>query len=154
MKYKVGDKVEMTQIGSSRFKIGEVVEITDIYPDPPTPHYRAKSTKDGNNWWIEDDWCVGESGLPSPPNPVGERCYCGCTGPNGEFYHTCLSTPEGRAAHKAHHHPQQVGEEPFEMFKRPMPEGFRIDYISAPFLPKTRAVLLVHPDLIPPPPKL
>jgi len=48
--------------------------------------------------------------------------------------------------------PQQVGEEPFEMFKRPMPEGFRIDYISAPFLPKTRAVLLVHPDLIPPTP--
>ena len=36
---------------------------------------------------------------------------------------------------------------------RQQPEGFRIDYIPSEFLPKTRGVLMLHPDLIPEPPK-
>ena len=42
--------------------------------------------------------------------------------------------------------------EAFKILKH-HPEGFRIDYMPSNFLPKTRGVLMLHPDLIPEPPK-
>jgi hypothetical protein len=35
------------------------------------------------------------------------------------------------------------------LFNANIPEGFRIDYMASPYLPKSKAVLLIHPELIP-----
>ena len=53
MKYKVGDKVRVIKAGSHRFKVGEVVEITELFPDDNPPHYRADSLND--HWYVTDD---------------------------------------------------------------------------------------------------
>ena len=44
-----------------------------------------------------------------------------------------------------------AGEE-FKIVNQP-PDGFRIDYMPSTFLPKTKAILVIHPDLIPTNPK-
>lgn len=40
--------------------------------------------------------------------------------------------------------------EDFKILRQP-PDGFRIDYMASPYLPTTRGVLMLHPDLIPKP---
>lgn len=50
-----------------------------------------------------------------------------------------------------HQHKSKEEAEDFRILRQP-PEGFRIDYMPSEFLPKTRAVLMIHPDLIPQPP--
>lgn len=54
LKFKVGDKVEITDNTSSHnFKLGSIVEIIKLYPDLLSPHYYAKD-KSGRKWYIND----------------------------------------------------------------------------------------------------
>ena len=55
MKYKVGDKVEVIGYDSWHgFRIGDIVTITELFPDGNPPHYRADSAN--GHWYLRDEY--------------------------------------------------------------------------------------------------
>lgn len=54
MKYKIGDKAIIKTEVSHAFKYGEEVEIIELFPEQPDPHYRAKNDN-GDTWYVNDN---------------------------------------------------------------------------------------------------